>query len=126
MKGIESMQVFPPTTPLKVDGITRVTTPRESRDVRYIRYIDPQTGVIRFVPTDTALNLDCDHGVEVVAKKDGERRTYAAMPACTEGVRYRRVRDRATGIVTMTPIHWPAPTRITREESGDQKTARKP
>lgn len=96
------MQVFPPTTPLTQNGVTHVTMPRESRAVRYIRYIDPQTGVIRFVPADmAAFSPDCDHGIEVVAQLDGEHRTYAPMP---EGVRYRRFQDETTGEMIMIPI----------------------
>jgi len=105
------MQIYRPATVKLRRGMPpRLCLPRECRNVRYQRHTTP-SGVIRFVPADIP---DQPAGGEEVTAERAGKCTYAPMPAGTEGVRYRRVIDRATGIVMLTPISWPQWARRTK------------
>jgi len=99
-------QIYPPTTVRARGGVPFINLPRECRDVQYCRYTDAG-GIIDFLPEAYP---PFPNSVEVTARKDGYR-TYAPMPAGTEGIRYRRIRNKVTGVVTLTPINGPTPKR---------------
>jgi len=107
------MQVFPASTvQMRGDGPC-INLPRECRDVRYCRIVTTADGTVEFIPAGSA------GGVEITPRKDGYR-TYAPMPAGTEGVRYRRVINRTTGIVSLTPISRPQFRRVVRRKEEEQ------
>lgn len=87
-------RVYLPTTVRLRAGEPRINLPIECRDVRYCRIVTAD-GTVEFRP---------DPNGEMTATQDGYR-SYAPMPAGTAGVRYRRVINRTTGVVMLTPIN---------------------
>lgn len=94
-------QAYSPTTVQVRGGVPCINLPIECRDIRYCRNVRGD-GKVEFVPDPNGV---------VTALQDGYR-TYAEMPAGTEGSRYRRARNRQTGEVTLTPISTPYRRRV--------------